>query len=139
MAKVCKYHIQGLENGTFCPVCMRNLRENEILELKTSNPCSNECNTTAKPQKLQQTHVSQPHNTQKAYTSSSNSTSNSSNYSTNTTSNESAKKPGCLTWIIVILLLGSLLNMCDGRSESEKWEDSFKGAYREYAKFHGYD
>lgn len=56
-----------------------------------------------------------------------------------TNQNEGAKKPGCLTWIIIILLLGALFNMCDGRSETEKWEDSYRGAYEEYAKFYGWD
>ena len=45
---------------------------------------------------------------------------------------------GCFTWFIIIVLLSSLLNMCDGRTEAEKWEDSYKGAYREYAEFYGW-
>ena len=40
--------------------------------------------------------------------------------------------------VIGILLLGGLLNMCDTRTEEEKWEDSYKGLYEEYAEFYGW-
>lgn len=33
---------------------------------------------------------------------------------------------GCFTWFIIIVLLSTLLNMCDGRTETEKWEDTTK-------------
>ena len=56
-----------------------------------------------------------------------------------TPNNTSPKRGmGCFTWLIILVLLGSLLNMCDGRTETEKWEDSYKGAYREYAEFYGW-
>ena len=40
--------------------------------------------------------------------------------------------------VIGFLLLGGLLNMCDTRTEEEKWEDSYKGVYEEYAEFYGW-
>lgn len=40
---------------------------------------------------------------------------------------------------LAVLAIGWLLTQCDTRTESEKWEDSYRGAYEEYAEFYGWD
>lgn len=57
---------------------------------------------------------------------------------TNTTKSSKSGGMGCLTWIIIIYLLGTLLNSCDTRTETEKWEDSQRGLYEAYASWYGW-